>query len=87
VWKRRKGDLLHPERVPIEFLEQRRLELGNRFFGAQYQQNPIIADGSQIRLSWFGQYDDRPSATPSTASSRAGTPRPPIARHRTSRLA
>jgi predicted phage terminase large subunit-like protein len=59
IWQRKKGDLLHPERFPMKVLEERRLQQGNRVFGAQYQQNPIIAEGSQINLGWFGQYDKR----------------------------
>lgn len=34
--------------------------MGPREFGAQYQQNPIVADGNQIRLDWFGEYDEQP---------------------------
>jgi predicted phage terminase large subunit-like protein len=60
VWQRRKGDLLHPNRMPLLVLNERRLELGTRAYNAQYQQNPIASDGSQIRLAWFGQYDERP---------------------------
>ena len=51
--------LLHPERFPIRVLEERRLQQGNLIFGAQYQQNPIIAEGSQINLGWFGQCEKR----------------------------
>lgn len=59
IWQRRKGDLLHPERFPKSVLDERRLQHGNRVFGAQYQQNPIIAEGSLINLGWFGQYEER----------------------------
>ena len=34
--------------------------MGARHFGAQYQQNPIVADGGIFDLNWFGQYDELP---------------------------
>jgi predicted phage terminase large subunit-like protein len=63
IWHRRKGDLLNPEHLPLAELEAKRLSMGDRLFGAQYQQNPIAADGGQVRLEWFGQYDERPRRT------------------------
>ncbi len=60
MWHRRKGDLLDPVRFPPEFLEGRRRAMGNRSYGAQYQNNPVVADGGYIRLGWFGQYDEAP---------------------------
>ena len=60
VWHRKKGDLLHAKRFSAQYLEEKRLSQGNRIFGAQFQQNPIIAEGSMINLGWFGQYDERP---------------------------
>lgn len=60
VWHRKKGDLLHAERFSRQYLEEKRLAQGNRVYGAQFQQNPIIAEGSLINLGWFGQYEERP---------------------------
>lgn len=59
-WYRRKGDLLDPARFPLTYLDGRRLALGNRSYGAQYQNNPIVADGGCFRTEWFGQYDSLP---------------------------
>lgn len=57
VWHRKKGELLHPERISLEYLNEQRLIMGPRGYGAQYQQNPIASDGSLIHLEWFGQYE------------------------------
>lgn len=58
VWHRRKGDVLAPALAPAEYLEEQRLMMGARHFGAQFQQNPVIADGGLIDLNWFSQYDE-----------------------------
>ncbi|ATE66199.1 phage terminase large subunit [Rhizorhabdus dicambivorans] len=55
-WYRRKGDLLDPIRFPQSYLDHQRLLMGNRFYAAQYQQDPIASDGSLIKWAWFGQY-------------------------------
>lgn len=60
MWHRRKGELLDPVRIPQTVLDGRRLELGERGYGAQYQQNPIAPDTGLFRWSWFGQYDVAP---------------------------
>jgi predicted phage terminase large subunit-like protein len=57
IWQRKKGEVLDPVRIPLVFLEEQRLAMGFRGFGAQFQQNPTVADGGQIDLAWFGQYD------------------------------
>lgn len=56
-WRRKKGDLLDPVRFPQFYLDQQRLLMGNRYYGAQYQQDPIVADGALIKWEWFGQYE------------------------------
>jgi hypothetical protein len=60
TWQRRKGDVLAPALAPREFLEEMRISMGARPFGAQFQQNPIVADGGLVDRNWFGQYDERP---------------------------
>lgn len=60
VWHRRKGDLLDPVRFPKFFLEERKLALGNRSYGAQYQNNPTVAEGGCFRSDHFGQYSEAP---------------------------
>lgn len=57
---RKVGDLLNPARESLETLEQLRRDLGPVVFSAQYQQEPVIADGNMIRLEWFGTYDEAP---------------------------
>lgn len=60
VHLRKVGDLLNPARESLQTLEQLRRDLGPVIFSAQYQQEPIIAEGNMIRLEWFGTYDDAP---------------------------
>jgi predicted phage terminase large subunit-like protein len=60
IWHRRKGDLLHPERLPLAYLAQRRIEMGPRFYEPQYQQDVYAASGGLIDLTAFGQYGERP---------------------------
>ncbi|SFP84171.1 phage terminase large subunit [Sphingomonas rubra] len=60
IWQRRKGTVLAPALASAEYLEEVRLTMGSRHFGAQFQQNPVVADGGLMDLNWFGQYDERP---------------------------
>lgn len=58
---RRKGEALHPERYPVEWLERRRKALGGRSFAALYQGNPQPAGGLLFKASWFAhRYDCTP---------------------------
>ncbi|MGX7895925.1 phage terminase large subunit [Tsuneonella sp. HG222] len=57
---RRVGDLLNPSRESKETLDQLRRDLGPVVFSAQYQQEPVTADGNMIRMEWFGTYDEAP---------------------------
>ena len=58
--RRLTGDVLHPEREPIEALEQIRLELGSHIFSAQYQQAPVPAGGTLVKSGWFRRYESPP---------------------------
>lgn len=60
VHHRREGDLLHPQREPIEVLEQVRRSQGSLTFQAQYQQQPVPPGGNIIQRSWFRFYDELP---------------------------
>ncbi len=62
VIHRRAGDVLHPEREPAEWLEAARRNLGSLNFSAQYQQNPLPAEGNVIRREWLKTYDHLPVA-------------------------
>jgi predicted phage terminase large subunit-like protein len=57
---RRVGDLLDPLREDHQTLERVRRDLGPMVFSAQYQQEPVTAEGNMIRLEWFGTYDEAP---------------------------
>jgi len=50
---RKVGDLLHPEREPIEVLEKLRATLGEYNFAGQYQQSPTPLGGSYIKTKWL----------------------------------
>ncbi len=42
---RHAGDALHPEREPLEILENMRAQMGPDLFAAQYQQRPVPPGG------------------------------------------
>jgi predicted phage terminase large subunit-like protein len=50
------GDVLHPEREPLEQLEMLRRSLGEYNFACQYQQNPTPLDGGMVKEDWFKRY-------------------------------
>jgi predicted phage terminase large subunit-like protein len=60
---RRAGEALHPEREPLEVLENLRRELGSDVFAAQYQQSPVPPGGGMIRKAWLRYYDKPPKRT------------------------
>ena len=59
---RRAGDLLHPERLPAERLEELKHTMGSYFFAAQFQQRPAPAGGGMVKPAWFKRYtaNDQP---------------------------
>jgi len=61
VIKRDVGHLLHPERLPLKLLDQRRSELGSYVFAAQYQQRPAPLGGGIVKWDWFHTYDVAPA--------------------------
>jgi predicted phage terminase large subunit-like protein len=62
IHQRRAGDVLHPERETREHLEIIKRNLGTMNFSAQYQQNPLPAEGNVIKREWLKFYDDEPEA-------------------------
>ena len=62
---RRAGDVLHPERVPIAFLESLRSR-DPETFAAHYQQTPIPPGGIIIQRKWVCYYDGLPRRTSSS---------------------
>lgn len=53
---REEGHLLHPARLPLALLEQRRIEQGSYVFAAQYQQRPAPLGGGIVKWDWFYYY-------------------------------
>jgi len=60
VHHRAVGDLLSPKREDRGTLDQLRRDLGPVVFSAQYQQEPVTAEGNMIRMEWFGTYEESP---------------------------
>jgi len=54
VWPRAPGNILLPEHMGKDELDQYQRSMGHRAFEAQYQQNPTPAGGNIIRAEWFG---------------------------------
>jgi len=57
---RQVGDLLDSSREDEATLERLRRDLGPTVFSAQYQQEPVTAEGNMIRMEWFGTYGEAP---------------------------
>jgi predicted phage terminase large subunit-like protein len=62
---RQAGDLLQPEREPMEVLNCIRAQIPPDVFAAQFQQNPIAPDGNMIKRHWVRRYETLPDRTPS----------------------
>jgi len=58
LYKRRKGELLHPEHEPADVLLELKREMGPIAFSAQYQQSPIPSGGRIIQRKWLTPYDE-----------------------------
>jgi predicted phage terminase large subunit-like protein len=63
---RRVGEVLHPEREPLEVLMTIRKTVGEYNFAAQYQQSPAPLEGGLVKRAWFKSYAN--SAPPSPFS-------------------
>ena len=61
---RHPGDLLHPEREPLEVLKRQRTTLGEYNFAGQYQQAPVPQGGAMIKTKWLQYYE--PAEQPAT---------------------
>ena len=57
---RKIGDVLHPEREPLEVLRGLELEMGPSLFASQYQQEPAAPGGEVIKKEWIQYYDELP---------------------------
>jgi predicted phage terminase large subunit-like protein len=54
--ERRQGDALHPLREPCEELMRIKASVGSTIFAAQYQQQPVPAEGNLIKEQWLRTY-------------------------------
>jgi hypothetical protein len=55
----RDGDLLQPNLLPAYWLDAQKLDMGSAAFEAQYQQQPLPAEGNMIQRAWL-RYCDPP---------------------------
>ena len=60
VFKRRPGDVLNPEREPLEVLEEIKASIGGFAFQAQYQQNPMEGESEFLSLQDLHLVDTLP---------------------------
>lgn len=60
VYQFREGELLEPERLPEEILEELRVAQGEVHFQAQYMQAPVKTGGCPIDPAWFRTYTELP---------------------------
>lgn len=60
VWRRKKGHVLDPIRMPQHVLDEQKLAMGFRAYSAQFQQNPDVSDSCLIDWNWCGEYDEEP---------------------------
>jgi len=59
-YRRRAGEVLHPDREPQMVLEAMKRTLGSLGFSAQYQQQPLPQEGNIVKRQWLRFYDERP---------------------------
>jgi predicted phage terminase large subunit-like protein len=59
--KRKAGTVIDPRRETQEDLGRLRQSMGELFFSAQYQQEPIPLAGNIIKAKWFKEYDIPPT--------------------------
>ena len=56
-FRRKEGDVLHPERETRETLAKMRELIGEYNFSSQYQQNPIPLGGAMVKTDWLRYYE------------------------------
>lgn len=64
VHLRRAGEALHPEREPLEVLDQLKAEMGSFIFSSQYQQSPLPEAGNLVKAAWLRSYSTEPTGRP-----------------------
>lgn len=53
---REEGDILHPDRMPPEFIDERKITLGSYGFAGQFQQRPQPKGGGMLKEDWLKHY-------------------------------
>ena len=63
-FERRQGELVHPEREPLDTLDRIRRTVGEYNFAGQYQQSPAPLGGGLVKAEWFKRYraNERPES-------------------------
>ena len=56
----RQGMVLHPERESLARLQELKKIMGSATFAAQYQQDPVPAEGLHVKKEWFRYYSEPP---------------------------
>jgi len=59
LFRRKVGDILHPERESQDTLIKIRQNLGEYNFASQYQQNPAPPGGAMVKDIWLKFYEER----------------------------
>lgn len=59
-YRRKPNELLHPNRMSIADLDERKRALGSAQYSAQYQQDPQPLEGALIKRTWFKRYTQPP---------------------------
>ena len=59
--KRMAGTVIDPRRESLEDLDRLKQSMGELFFSAQYQQEPIPLAGNLIKAEWFKDYHTAPT--------------------------
>jgi len=57
IFRRRTGEVLHPERESREVLDRIRQTIGEYNFAGQYQQEPAPFGGGMVKVEWFKTYE------------------------------
>jgi predicted phage terminase large subunit-like protein len=57
---RKSGEVLSPEREPLDVLEALKLQIGSDGFSAQYQQMPVPPGGAMVKRHWIVRYKELP---------------------------
>lgn len=64
TWVRQAGEALWPDRWPLPKLERKRSVYMKHGYGrdwwALYQQRPAPAEGTRVKIAWFGKYKSNP---------------------------